>query len=105
MSSNRNKNLMCNICGKVMRDDHLKRHMSSKHNNVSSTQHHGEEPLHYVNIMVDGQYKAHDENESQAEHCKDEETGDLVVSCGAKLKLTMKCTRRMSRLGSRFPFY
>ena len=45
-----------------MRDDHLKCHMNSKHNNVSSTQHHGEEPLQYVNIMVDGQNKAHDEN-------------------------------------------
>ena len=25
------KNVMCNVCGKVMRDDHLKSHMSSKH--------------------------------------------------------------------------
>ena len=25
------KNILCNICGKVMRDDHLKSHMSSKH--------------------------------------------------------------------------
>ena len=31
MSSNRNKTTMCNSCGKVTRDDHLKRHMDSKH--------------------------------------------------------------------------
>ena len=73
-----------------MRDDHLKRHMKLKHNNDSSTQHHGEEPLQYVNIMVDGQNKAHDENKSQAEHCKGEETGDLLVSCGARLKFELQ---------------
>ena len=73
-----------------MRDDHLKRHMNSKHSNVSSTLHHSEEPLQYVkNIMVDGQNKAHDENNSQAEHCKGEDTGGLLVSCGAKLKFEL----------------
>ena len=44
-----------------MRDDHLKRHMNSKHNNVSSTQQCGEELSQNVNIMVDGQYKADNE--------------------------------------------
>ena len=50
-----------------MRDDHLKRHMNSRHNNVSSTQHRGEELSQNVNIMVDGQYKADDENETETE--------------------------------------
>ena len=34
MSSNRHKTTMCNICGKITRDDHLKRHMDSKHPSV-----------------------------------------------------------------------
>ena len=50
-----------------MGDDYLKRHMN-KHSNVSSTLHHDEERLQYINLMVDGQYKADDENESQVEH-------------------------------------
>ena len=80
---------MCNICGKVMRDDHLKRYMNSMHNNVSITLHHGKENPQYVNIIVDSQYKVYDENESQAAYCKDEETSDLLVSCGAKLKFEL----------------
>ena len=68
-----------------MRDDHLKRHMSSKHNNVSSTQHHGEQPSQYVNIMVDSQYKADDENKIWAETFKVDESSNLLVSYGAKL--------------------
>ena len=61
MSSNSNRNTLCNVFGKVMHDDLLKRHMNSKHNIVSSTQHYGEKPSQYVNIMVDGQYKADNE--------------------------------------------
>ena len=69
MSSNRNKNTMCNVCGKVMRDDLLKRHMNSKHNNVSSTQHN---------------------DEVKAEDSEVEESGNLLVSCGAKLKFELQ---------------
>ena len=69
MSSNRHKNTMCNICGKVMRDDLLKRHMNSKHNNVSSTQHN---------------------DEVKAEDSEIEESGNLLVSCGAKLKFELQ---------------
>ena len=36
--------------------------------------------------MVGSQYKADDENESQIEHFKVEESDDVLVSCGAKLK-------------------
>ena len=39
-----------------------------------------------INLMVGSQYKADDENESQIEHFKVEESDDLLVSCGAKLK-------------------
>ena len=60
---------MCNVCGKVMRDDLLKRHMNSKHNNVSSTQHN---------------------DEVKAEDSEIEESGNLLVSCGAKLKFELQ---------------
>ena len=33
MFMNRHKTVMCNVCGNVMRDDHIKRHMSTKHGN------------------------------------------------------------------------
>ena len=33
---------MCRVCGKVMRDDHIKRHMSTKHVNVESDVQHDE---------------------------------------------------------------
>ena len=63
-----------------MRDDHLKRHMNSKHSKDNSVLYYGEEHPQCMNIMVDSQYKAHDENVSQAEHCKGEETSDLLDS-------------------------
>ena len=31
MLVNRNKTIMCHVCGKVMRDDNLKRHLELKH--------------------------------------------------------------------------
>ena len=40
--------------------------MNFKHSNVSGTLQHGEEHPQYMIIMVNSQYKAHDENESQA---------------------------------------
>ena len=36
MSSNRHKTVMCRVCGEVMRDDTLTRHMSTKHGNVEN---------------------------------------------------------------------
>ena len=53
---------MCNICGKFMRDDLLKRHMNWKHYNVSSTHHHGEDL-----------------------------SDDLLLYDGAKLKFELQC--------------
>ena len=63
MSSNRNKITMCNVCGKVIRDNLLKRHMNSKHSNIGSTQDYREKHSQCVNLMVDSQCKADDENE------------------------------------------
>ena len=56
---------MCDVRGKVMRDDLLKRHMNSKHSNIGSTQDRGEK------------------------HFKVEESSNLLVSFGAKLKFEL----------------
>ena len=42
MSNNYHKTEICGVCGKVMRDDNLKRHMSSKHGNTESVVQRGE---------------------------------------------------------------
>ena len=42
MFNNINKTVMYNVCGKVMRDDHIKRHTSTKHGNVESDVQHDE---------------------------------------------------------------
>ena len=42
-----------------------------------------------MNIMVDSEYKADDEKQSQAEHFKVDEWGDILISCGAKLKFEL----------------
>ena len=72
-----------------MRDDLLKRHMNSKHSNNVSTQHHGQKRSQYMKLMMDSQYKTGNENESQADHYKAEELGNLLVSSEAKLKFEL----------------
>ena len=49
MAANRNKTVMCHVCGKVMRDDKLKRHMDSKHVGCVIEDHH---PLHHSMMKV-----------------------------------------------------
>ena len=56
MSSNRNKTAMCNICGKVMRDDNLKKRKSKKHSNVDTSLHHGEVRQPMTDLVIDNQY-------------------------------------------------
>ena len=43
MSNSYHKTVMCNVCGKVMRDDHVKRHMSVKHRTKTLVQQRGED--------------------------------------------------------------
>ena len=42
MSNSYHKTVMCNVCGKVMRSDHVKRHMSAKHETKTNVQQRGE---------------------------------------------------------------
>ena len=76
MSSNRNKTTMCGVCGKVMRDDTIKRHMSTKHGNVESDAQRGEapQPQRQVTFETDARVEdaSHDRplEEGLAEACK-----------------------------------
>ena len=98
MSSNRHKTTMCNVCGKVMWNHNLKRHLSSKHANDYNVLQHG-----------NTQRNANIEDEIQTKTCKVEMLNELPVSDDAKLysssNVTMKCTRRMLTLENRFLFY
>ena len=87
MSTNVNyhKTLMCKICGKVMRSDNLKRHMTSKHGNVNITLHHRE--CHPESEMITND--ARHNNESLAEDCKVEELDDSLVTYTENLKFEL----------------
>ena len=55
MSCNYNKTAMCNLCGKVMRDDNLKKHKNRKHSNFDTSLHNGEvRPI--ADLVIDNQY-------------------------------------------------
>ena len=77
MSSNKkyNKTVMCGVCGKVMRDDHLKRHMSTKHGDAGEIVQHGKEhqkPLQ-ASFETDAQDVQHDPANNPTEACNQEE--------------------------------
>ena len=42
MSNSYHKTVMCNVCGKVMRSDHVKRRMSAKHKTKTNVKQRGE---------------------------------------------------------------
>ena len=42
MSTNYHKTVMCHVCGRVMRDDNLKRHIGTKHESAVSNGQRGE---------------------------------------------------------------
>ena len=84
MSSNQNKTT--NICGKVICDDNLKRHMNSKHNKLSSTMWYREKGQQCRNLLDDSKHN----NESIAEGCKVEVLNDSEVSYTANLKLEVQ---------------
>ena len=61
MSTDRHKTTMCNIYGKVTRDDYLKRHMSAKHGDTSEIVQNGKkhkDPLQ-VSVETDAQDDQH----------------------------------------------
>ena len=85
MSKNRNITTMCNVCGKVMRDDHLKRHIDAKHSNVGSDLHHTEIQQQNNNPMITDQ---HDYRVKEAS-AKREELDNLPDGNGVNIKLEL----------------
>ena len=55
MSSSYHKAVMCGVCGKVMRDNNLKRHMSAKHGSTENVVQRGEgyQPRHQSTFGMD----------------------------------------------------
>ena len=85
MSSNRNKTAMCNICGKVMRDDNLKKHKSKKHSNFDTSLHHGEVRQPMTDLVIDNQYN----DEVKAEDSKIKELGYTPLTHNENLKFEL----------------
>ena len=46
---------MCNLCGKVMRDDNLKKHKNRKHSNFDTSLH-NEEVRPIADLVIDNQH-------------------------------------------------
>ena len=86
MSSNRNKNTMCNVCVKVMCDDLLKRHMNSKHSNIGSTQHHWGVRQPIADLVIDNQYN----DEVKVEDSEIEELSYTPLTHDAKLEIELQ---------------
>ena len=51
-----NKTAMCNVCGKVMRDDNLKRHVSLIHGNTKNSVQCKEKRQQPSNILMGSQH-------------------------------------------------
>ena len=56
MSRNYNKTAMCNLCGKVMRGDNLKKHKDRKHSNFDTSLHHVEARQPIADLLIDDQH-------------------------------------------------
>ena len=92
MSSNGNyhKTVMCNICGKVTRDDILKRHMSAKHGDASEIVQHGkkhQDPLQ-VSVETDAQDDQHEQanNPTKSSSQEDELLAEMDEHAGEFIK-------------------
>ena len=90
MSTNRNKTTMCNICGKVTRDDYLKRHMSAKHGDASEIVQHGkkhQDPLQ-VSVETDAQDDQHEQanNPTKSSSQEDELLAEMDEHAGEFIK-------------------
>ena len=82
MSGNYNKTAMCNICGKVMRDDNLKRHIRSRNGEING-----------IISSIDnqcGQLKQNGEDfVNDGEGFKVEVADELLETCDVNLKLEL----------------
>ena len=83
MSYDRNKTTMCNICGKIMRDDNMKKHKSKKHSNLDTSLHHEEVHQPIADLVIDNQHN----DDLKA---KDSEIEELdYLTHDAKLKIEL----------------
>ena len=77
MSSNRHKTTMCNLCGKVMRGDNLKKHKIKKHSNSDTSLHHAEVHLPIADIVIGNQHN--DEVEAKDSEIEEEEDKKIFM--------------------------
>ena len=85
---------MCNVCGKVMRDDNLKRHLSLKHGNTKNSVKCKEERQQPSNILMGSQHYnkvVHSaSNKVQVEGSEIDESDDMLLNDGANLKFELQ---------------
>ena len=86
MSRNCNKTAMCNVCGKVMRNDNLKRHVSLMHGNTKNYVQCIEDRQQPSNLLMDSQHY----NKVQVEGSEIKESDDLLLNDGANLKFELQ---------------
>ena len=91
MSNNRHKTIMCHVCGKVMRDDNLKRHLELKHggSDIESRQ------SHPTNTSTDSLDHTSQDDGEPVEKNEAKTPMDML-----ELSETMMRTKRMSRWAS-----
>ena len=78
---------MCNVCGKIMWDNNLKRHIRLKHNNTMLL---GDKHQQQENVITENRYDVDDENESHAAESRFEESDDSLVDYdGVNIKLEL----------------
>ena len=86
MSYNRNKTTMCNICGKIMQDDNMKKHKSKKHSNLNTSLHHGDVRQPIADLVIDNQHN----DEMKAEDSEMEELNYTPLTHNAKLEFELQ---------------
>ena len=76
MSRNCNKTAMCNVCGKVMRNDNLKRHVSLMHGNTKNYVQCIEDRQQPSNLLMNSQHY----NKVKVEGSEIDESDDLLLN-------------------------
>ena len=74
-----NKTAMCNVCGKVMRNDNLKRHVSLMHGNTKNSVQCKEDRQQPSKLLTDSQHY----NKVQVEGSEIKESNYLLLDDGA----------------------
>ena len=86
MSSNPHKTAIYNVCGKVMRDDNMKKHKIKKHSNFDTSLHLGEVRQPIADLVIDN----HHNGEVKAEDIEFEELDYTPLTRDAKLEFELQ---------------